>query len=543
MSPQYGAETTVIYVSGTFGTNSAIWKSIDNGHTFSLPQVSCDPDTLTPFTINQFTVVDDNTLVAGSYNGANGLIYRTSDSGLTYSHKAVLGTSAINSIAVSPDFIHDNTIIVGNRNGWIFRTTDSGLSFSALPSDAAAAPLSGNVTVAFDSDFVHDSIVFAASDTSGKGISRLTVGKSSRWENIDSTLPASSLINQMYLSAAGIIYAANAKAGGGIERCINPTSSTTAFETVICNLDATARLNGLWSSGSRLWSVDTANIRLMTFLDTLSSPVVIDFPLPDAGGIETKNAMLSWEPLTGAASYKWQVDSDADFSGIPSGFEGTTSGTSAHLPSLDPGTTYYSRVQCISPVSSIWSSTRSFTTVLSGSVTAPDLSSPGSGVTVSVTPVFEWGQLAGAEKYELVIATDAAFNNQVVQKTGSNALPSTAWQCDITLQMGTTYYWKVRAVSSQSFSAWSRVGIFITKSLPVATTSTTEPPVTLNVQVVLDSPLPAAGGIETKNAILSWELLAGSTNYKWQSIRPLIFLRYLQVLREQLQRPQPIYLH
>ena len=125
----------------------------------------------------------------------------------------------------------------------------------------------------------------------------------------------------------------------------------------------------------------------------------------------------------------------------------------------------------MSPIQSLWSTVRSFTTVLSGSVTAPDLSSPGSGVTVSVTPVFEWGQLAGAEKYELVIATDAAFDNQVVQKTGSNALPATAWQCDITLQPDTAYYWKVRAVSSQSFSAWSRVNVFITRSAPVITTS------------------------------------------------------------------------
>jgi len=38
--------------------------------------------------------------------------------------------------------------------------------------------------------------------------------------------------------------------------------------------------------------------------------------------IETKNVTVSWESLAGAASYKWQVDTDADFSGIPSGFEG-----------------------------------------------------------------------------------------------------------------------------------------------------------------------------------------------------------------------------
>ena len=377
LSPQYGS-SKVVYVSGTFGLNSAVWKSVDNGQIFSSPQVSCDPDSGAPFTINQLIVVNDSTLIAGSYNGTNGLIYRTFNGGLTYSHKAVLGNSAIYSVAISPDFVHDNTVLAGNRNGWIFRSSDACVSFSALPSDAVTAPLSGNVTVAFDCDFSHDSVVFAASDTSGKGISRFTIGKSSRWESIDSTMPASSLINQLNLSPAGILYAANSKAGAGIERCISSTSVSAAFETVTCNLDATARLNGLWTSGNRLWSMDTANVRLMTFLDTLSSPVALSSPFSYAGGIETKNVTVSWESLAGAASYKWQVDTDADFSEIPSGFEGTTSTTSTHLPSLDPGTMYYWRVQVVSPVSSIWSPNRSFTTVLSGSVTAPDLSSPGS---------------------------------------------------------------------------------------------------------------------------------------------------------------------
>jgi len=66
----------------------------------------------------------------------------------------------------------------------------------------------------------------------------------------------------------------------------------------------------------------------------------------------------------------------------------------------------------------------------------------------------------------------------VVLKTGNNALPTTAWQSDVTLQADTTYYWKVRAVSSQTFSAWSRVNVFITESAPVTTTSAEVPTVT-----------------------------------------------------------------
>jgi hypothetical protein len=41
-------------------------------------------------------------------------------------------------------------------------------------------------------------------------------------------------------------------------------------------------------------------------------------------------------------------------------------------------------------------------------------------------------------------------------------LPATAWQSNVNLEYGTTYYWKIRAGSPGSYSDWSAVSAFTT---------------------------------------------------------------------------------
>ena len=72
-------------------------------------------------------------------------------------------------------------------------------------------------------------------------------------------------------------------------------------------------------------------------------------------------------------------------------------------------------------------------------------------------PLFQWGATAGAESYELMVSPNPYFENPTVLKTGDYALPGTAWECSINLNYETTYYWKVRAISSDICSAWSAV--------------------------------------------------------------------------------------
>jgi len=473
LSPQYGTDSQVVFIAGSSNSRPSIWQSTDNGRKFTC-RPALDPTTGAQITIDTWAVVNDTTLFICSSDGSNGLVYRTTNSGFFYSTRALAGSQSLHSIVLSPSYEQDETLVVGNTNGWVYWSNDNGISFKQLPSDITSSPLTGSVTVAFDPDFSSNNIVYAASNTADKGVYRFTIGARTDWESIDSTLPSGSTINQLVLLADGTLYAANSKADEGMERSLNPAFSLgPTFETVTRGLSDGATLWGTWQYGHTLWSVDTTNTRLMTFTDSLTSPLILTSPANTASGAGTlinhaiSNISLDWATLRGATSYQWQFDYDTDLSTVPSGFEGNTTASSVQLPTLSPATTYYWRVRATAPISSQWSSKWSFTTSLDTEAIAFKLESPEAGESgVSIKPIFQWGAVAGAEAYELLISTNADFTNPAITKTGEYTLPTSAWQCNLSLDYDTTYYWKVKAVSTVTSSAWSTVGAFTTESPP-----------------------------------------------------------------------------
>ena len=472
LAPQYDDDSQVVFITGTSGGNPAIWRSTDNGQSFTCRTA--------PLPIDAWAVVNTTTLFIGSYDGSNGLVYRTTDSGLTYSEGVVTGSQSLNSIVLSPDFDEDETILVGNKDGWVYWSEDNGESFEPPPPDATSKPLSGQITAAFDPKYNSNNTVYAASADPDEGIYRFIIGDSEGWENIAS--PAGGMMGQIIVSTEGTLYATNFAADGGLERCLNPTYPLgPTFEVATKGLDEGATLVGLWLCDHQLWSIDTTNTKLMTYTDSLTQPVVLTSPPDQAPGVGTiidntvRNISLDWETLEGATEYKWQINYETDFSSLPDDFEGETGSSSARLPILEPATTYYWRVRAINPVLSPWSEKWSFTTGLSAEAPAPELESPPAGASgVPVDPIFQWSAIAGAEGYELVISTDANLGNPTILKSGDYALPTTAWQCNIALNYNTTYYWKVRAISADTCSAWSAVSAFTTE-LPPASSSTSTP--------------------------------------------------------------------
>jgi len=450
LSPNYSS-SRVVFIAGTGGGNPAIWKSTDNGQTFT-QQTTSDPATGAPFTIDTWAVVNDTTFFVGSFDGSNGLVYSTTNSGATYTTGAEAGSQSLNSIVLSPDYEQDETILVGNNNGWVYWSDDNGTSFEPLPADAVTPPLTGSITVAFDPEYSQNKTVYAASTSADRGIYRFIIGTSTSWESIDSTLPSGGMVSQVVVSAGGTLYATNFKADGGMECCFDPTSSPQPiFETITSGLDDGATLFGLWLHETRLWSIDTTNIRLMTFIPALTLPVTLTSPPNQATGIGTitnytiSNVSLDWEVLRGATSYQWQLDPDPDSPFAPARFEDNTTASSAPLPALEPATTYYWRVRGIEPASSPWSAEWSFTTSLIPTTTAPTLYRPEAGSSgVQVTPVFEWSGITGANSYELLACTETSFSNPVILKVDAYALTSTSWQCNIGLDYNTTYYWNIR---------------------------------------------------------------------------------------------------
>ncbi len=494
LSPGYGDDSRVMFLAGASNGDPAIWKSTDNGRTFLCLRA--------PYSVDIWAAVDDDTLFFGSYNGSSGLVYSTINGGLSYStdstEVAAVGSQPLASMALSPDYEQDGTILVGNTDGWVYYSSDNGTSFRPLPVDAASAPLDGSITVAFDSDFAKNNTVYAVSSTADKGVYRFKIDRSTEWERVDGNLPVGGTLGQTAVSAGGVLYAVNSQPvddssqEGGMERSLNPSYSLgPTFETVTTGLDDGATLSGLWLRDNQLWSFDTQNTRLMTYIDSLTRQVALSAPLDEAPGMGTRDVMLDWETLSGATEYEWQLDYDTDFSAVPSDFESSTRASSVRLPDLDLDTTYYWRVRASEPVLSRWSDKWSFNTALGSSVYAPELLIPKAGaVEVLLKPLFQWTALSGAESYELLVSQDASFSSPIILKISEYALPSTAWQSDVSLDYNTTYYWKIRAGGSGSYSDWSAVSVFTTE-LPSDEESPSSELPPLSSTPLLSSPSPS----------------------------------------------------
>jgi photosystem II stability/assembly factor-like uncharacterized protein len=468
LCPCYDDDNQVVLLAGAGNGSPSIWKSSDDGQSFTRRG--------TPLPVDAWAVVDDSSWFIGGYDGANGRLYHATNSGLSYSLGSVIGDRSLNSIVLSPNYSQDETLLVGNKDGWVYLSKDNGKSFDPLPFDAVSSPLSGVITVAFDSEYGSNNTIYAASDSAGEGIYRFIAG-GSNWKRIDN--PAAGMMGQMVLSAEGTLYAANFAADGGMERCLNPSYPLgPSFESITRDLDEGAKLVGLWLQGQQLWSVDSENTKVMSYSDSLTAPVTLLSPSEGAPGVglitsaKARDITLEWETLEGATKYHWQLSDEDNFSNFL-GYEGDSEASSARSPELEPATTYYWRVRAIEPTLSPWSEKWSFTTSLGQTVTAPSLRSPESGASgVPIEPIFQWSAIAGADSYELMVSTIATFDNPTILKTDDYALPTTAWQCNILLNYDTTYYWKVRAVSADSCSAWSAVSAFSTESEPLPPTGT-----------------------------------------------------------------------
>lgn len=486
VSPEY-AVNEKIFLAGSSQGNPVIWKSEDNGRSFT-KYYSTDPETGSPVEINAWTIAPGDLIFVASFDGDNGLVYQTGGDGLNYTDVATAGGNVLNTLEFWPDYGNEGAVLAGSIDGYVYFSEDGGKVFEALPYGSTQAPLAGAVTVAFDSGFSQNKTIYAASSEANSGIHRFVVGASSAyWESVDSTLPVGTKIGQLVSSHGGLLYAVNMQAvnnsqrKGGIERSINPAAQTPVFETVTSGLNDGIILKMLRVQGSNLWTVivDLNTTRLLSCTDSLTTPVGLVSPADMTTGLDTRGVKIAWEVLSGATRYHWQVDTDQNFAVIPSGLEGRTDSLFQTLPSLDPDTTYYWRVRADQPVTSPWSAIRSFSTKVSSPnspvipgpgvdpepLAVPRLTEPGSAKPVSINPVFKWSA-TGADRYILVVSKSDAFTDLVIDKSGSSACNTNVWICDMALEYDTAYYWKVRAVYGSQVSDWSGAGIFVTEKAP-----------------------------------------------------------------------------
>jgi hypothetical protein len=216
----------------------------------------------------------------------------------------------------------------------------------------------------------------------------------------------------------------------------------------------------------------TYDQQILAFADVLAGPVSLIEPKDKAKdqGIMlstvdlTQTVLLTWEPITGAVNYEYQVANDEGFLSLDANNCGVTTGQQWRADGLIPDRTYYWRVRVSTPLLSPWSAGRSFTISEVEVIGAPevevefDIVSPERGASgIPVQPVFVWAAVEGAESYELMVAEDKTF--AIIE--WSHTADTNFYQGDEVLAYGTTYYWRVRVAKGE----WAN-GVFTTVEKP-----------------------------------------------------------------------------
>jgi len=480
LSPDYSDDGT-IYAAEVGGNLMAV--SFSGGGSWSWRQASSGE-------LVDMAVEDEDTVYIALADGA---IKKSTRGGHVWQSQGDTYISEINMLALAGD----ETILIGGKDGRVAYSTDGGASFSLIRKAIGGG--TGDVQVAADAKFAENGIIYAATNIADEGIWRWTIGVSDEWEQIDESitdLGGGQRIGGLAVGEEGTLYALRLEPDGGIIRSLNPTEADPTeveFDLVNRALPAGAAFDPtplfptlpyLKLAGditqNQIWTIDTAHEIIYRFRDTLCKlgPIPV---APGAGKIimidtagHITDLTLQWEEIAGAREYEVAIYADAG--ATHEIWSGTTTGMAINAAEgnnpaqLASGTSYYWRVRAIQPVESLWSEVRSFASPLGieewSPLVAPDGVSPLPGANnVPIRPAFTWEPADGATGYEFVLAKDSGFTRVIVALTGADALSSAAWNCDIDLEYSASYFWKVRAISADSYSEWGN-NAFTTEAAP-----------------------------------------------------------------------------
>jgi hypothetical protein len=425
-----------------------MWKSANGGDTFH--GVSAREN------IAAFVVVDSTTLYVA---GASNEIWKSANSGLRWSRSKEKPTGVVVSMAISPNFASDDTILCGMDNGRVYLSQDGGLNFRKQgginPGGSA-----NNVYVAFDSSY-NSGYVYAVADDVDE-VYRWEPGVSTEWDQITATGTATDPGG--ILVYEGILYTTDKTVlGEGMLRSVCPkcplgNAVNFSYDSVTQGLNTTfASLGDIEAAGGSdtlVLVIDEGNINIQGFSDSLIAATKTT--APKTGAVVSGNKVtLSWESLADATDYQRELRLDSSYKVQVAGYaDNVTSATSDVITGLQAGFTYYWRVRAEEPVLSPWAK-GSFTIRLTDPVlVSPD---PREVFVIPVRPQFSWESVGGATGYELQLADNPFYADAWVKKP----LTHTVWVWDEDLEYSTTYYWRVKAVTRGTESNWSE-GAFTT---------------------------------------------------------------------------------
>jgi hypothetical protein len=243
------------------------------------------------------------------------------------------------------------------------------------------------------------------------------------------------------------------------------------------------------------WSL-TRSFRMVMPAPTLVSPT---------GSVQTNRPTFDWDDVPNATGYTVQVSTVNTFAAI---LMTETSTVSRHTLTKDlpAGKTLFWRVITNGANGpSLPSASLSITAAATPSI--PLLSAPVDNllVTDTLTPKLDWTNStvpAGVTfgKYQLEVATDAAFSTIVLTQDVSGGPTVSEFTLTTPLSPNTKYYWRVRSFSSAgNFSGWS-----LTRSFRI--------PMTAATLVSPSGTLPTSDLTPT----FDWDDVPGATSYSIQ---------------------------
>jgi len=278
-------------------------------------------------------------------------------------------------------------------------------------------------------------------------------------------LPADNAVNQPV--SLGLTWNKTTGASSYLVQVATDTGFTTSKDTSLT--DTLENVSGLLNSTKYYWRVKGKNASgygspsaYRTFATIIASPAtpVPSSPADSALNVDL-NPQISWNAVTGAASYHLQVATSQDFSTGLIVDDSTYTQTSKIIGPVTLNTSYFWRVQAKNAGgTSIWSSRRRFTTMPPPPI-PPTLVSPvdaAAGQPDSLT--LTWNKTAGATVYYVAVATDTGFSTIV--KTDSTVSLTDTTMVVKGLASATAYHWRVQAKNGGGTSNWSGQRSFAT---------------------------------------------------------------------------------
>jgi len=467
----------VVYMLGQNNAKEEQWlfKSTDAGNTWK--PIIAMPNSNGYYSCTAWCVVNDTTVILAD---SDGYIYITTDNGYSWTDGAL---TAYEGTVTSLKYYKDATlglvvlagVVDSDDIGVVFISTDGGTTFCQVGTSLAAfdegdGPAAELVQVDFDNNFNTNYIIYTAfgsdfdewvyddgfvkEEQGEAGIWRTTVNtidptSSSLWTKIVSTADFSSMVPAFDSSSAADSHARKLYA-----TAFEVGPENTVYVTVMLfDIDLTADTKSItWGGFIRCLDGTAAS----TSWDFVSSS------LPGYGGLWTASIVAGSNNIF-TIGYRYE---DTGPGSDP---------TASDLRLLNYKDTLAGTAGSLVPAS--------------GAKDAGTIS--GDKVNVPLS----WGNLSGTS-YEWEVALDSNFDSIVASGDASKSSAIAAG-----LEMGTTYYWRVRATEPVA-GKWSAATSFTTKS------EKSGAPTLIS---------PTNGDKTGKAPIFTWTAVSGATSYKIQA--------------------------